>query len=169
LVAITRSCRVGRQRPPDQFVRPDITEPVEAGGVDVVHAELHGAVRQRHCRLKGRRPAAERQPHRAEAEPVDPQVTTQQDRDPAGQIALVGAAGAFGERFLRHGKRFQSLPCNSGVDMIIDSPARSAQFLAESLLLSEGGGVAGVMLGAAITAAVATQQRWTLELPALAI
>ena len=44
-----------------------------------------------------------------------------------------------------------------------------AQFLAESLLLGAGGGAAGVVLGAAITYAMATSRGWQVLVPAAAI
>jgi putative ABC transport system permease protein len=44
-----------------------------------------------------------------------------------------------------------------------------AQFLVESLLLSALGGAAGVVVGAAATAAYASQQGWTLVVPAVAV
>jgi hypothetical protein len=44
-----------------------------------------------------------------------------------------------------------------------------AQFLAESLLLALLGGVAGVVLGAAVTAAYAAGRSWTVVVPALAM
>ena len=44
-----------------------------------------------------------------------------------------------------------------------------AQFLSESLLLSALGGGAGVLLGAMVTAAYATQQGWSIVVPLLAV
>jgi putative ABC transport system permease protein len=45
----------------------------------------------------------------------------------------------------------------------------AAQFLTESLLLAAGGGAAGVVLGGAITAAMARARGWTLLLPPEAV
>ncbi len=45
----------------------------------------------------------------------------------------------------------------------------AAQFVVESLLLATLGGVAGVAIGIAITAAVADRQQWPVQLPAVAI
>jgi putative ABC transport system permease protein len=44
-----------------------------------------------------------------------------------------------------------------------------AQFLSESLLLSALGGLAGAMLGAAVTAGYAASQGWTLVIPPVAL
>ena len=44
-----------------------------------------------------------------------------------------------------------------------------AQFLAESLLLASGGGLAGVALGAAVTAGYAAGQGWQAVVPAVAL
>ena len=44
-----------------------------------------------------------------------------------------------------------------------------AQFLSESLLLSALGGLAGAMLGAAVTAGYAASQAWTLVIPPVAL
>jgi putative ABC transport system permease protein len=44
-----------------------------------------------------------------------------------------------------------------------------AQFLSESLLLSALGGLAGAMLGAAVTAGYAASQSWTLVIPPVAL
>jgi putative ABC transport system permease protein len=44
-----------------------------------------------------------------------------------------------------------------------------AQFLAESLLLATGGGLAGVLLGAAVTAGYAASQGWQAVVPAAAL
>jgi putative ABC transport system permease protein len=44
-----------------------------------------------------------------------------------------------------------------------------AQFLAESLLLALAGGLAGVLLGAAVTAAYATGRAWSVVVPAPAM
>jgi putative ABC transport system permease protein len=44
-----------------------------------------------------------------------------------------------------------------------------AQFLAESLLLALAGGLAGVLLGAAVTAVYATGRAWTVVVPAPAL
>jgi putative ABC transport system permease protein len=44
-----------------------------------------------------------------------------------------------------------------------------AQFLAESLLLALAGGLAGVLLGAAVTAVYATGRSWSVVVPALAM
>jgi putative ABC transport system permease protein len=44
-----------------------------------------------------------------------------------------------------------------------------AQFLSESLLLSALGGLAGAMLGAAVTAGYAASQGWTLVVPPMAL
>lgn len=43
--------RIRRQRLPDQLVRMEVTEPVGARGVDVVHPEFHGAAQHRDGRL----------------------------------------------------------------------------------------------------------------------
>lgn len=43
------------------------------------------------------------------------------------------------------------------------------QFLGESLLLSTIGGIGGVLLGAAVTAAYATYQGWGVLVPGVAI
>ncbi|HEV3495341.1 MAG TPA: ABC transporter permease, partial [Actinomycetes bacterium] len=43
------------------------------------------------------------------------------------------------------------------------------QFLAESLLLALGGGLAGVVLGAAVTAVYAVARGWPVAVPALAM
>ena len=44
-----------------------------------------------------------------------------------------------------------------------------AQFLAESLLLAAGGGLAGVALGAAVTSAYAASQGWQAVVPPAAL
>jgi putative ABC transport system permease protein len=44
-----------------------------------------------------------------------------------------------------------------------------AQFLCESVLLAAGGGLAGVALGAVVTAAYANSQGWTTVVPAVAL
>jgi len=45
----------------------------------------------------------------------------------------------------------------------------TAQFLAEALLLSIGGGVMGVLTGVVATTAYATAQRWSVLIPPLSI
>jgi putative ABC transport system permease protein len=45
----------------------------------------------------------------------------------------------------------------------------AAQFLTESLLLSAVGGAAGLVIGTAVTVAVARASHWTLVVPGLAV
>jgi putative ABC transport system permease protein len=44
-----------------------------------------------------------------------------------------------------------------------------SQFLTEALILSAVGGVAGVALGSAVTAAYATSQQWRIIIPGIAL
>jgi len=50
-----------------------------------------------------------------------------------------------------------------------DTRSAAGQFLAEAVLLSLGGGTAGVLIGVAVTAGVARAHGWAFGIPAIAL